>query len=124
VIEPTDEMVETVIELVSNDVGAMDGGAARDLVAELLALAERQWQERYGDAFQAGWWRGQHKLCPRCGVALDREVHGDQPSPARKGYETAIAVLRDVAGRTGSPAAAWCADYLAADPDRLAPPPQ
>jgi hypothetical protein len=47
-----------------------------------------------------------------------------QPRTARKGYETAIAVLRDVADRTGSPAAGWCADYLLADPDRLAPPPQ
>lgn len=73
-IEPTDEMVETVIELVSNDVGAMECGAARDLVAAVLALVERQWQEQYGDAFQAGWWRGQHELCPRCGVELEREV--------------------------------------------------
>lgn len=51
-------------------------------------------------------------------------VERDQRHAARKGYETAIAVLRDVAERTGSPAASWCADYLAVDPDRLAPPPQ
>lgn len=51
-------------------------------------------------------------------------VEREQPDPARKGYETAIAVLRGVAERTGSPAASWCADYLLADPDRLAPPPQ
>lgn len=50
-------------------------------------------------------------------------VERHQPHSARKGYETAIAVLRGVAERTGSPAAAWCADYLLADPDRLAPPP-
>jgi hypothetical protein len=51
-------------------------------------------------------------------------IEREQPCSARKGYETAIAVLRDVADRTGSPAAAWCADYLLVDPDRLAPPPQ
>jgi hypothetical protein len=126
VIEPTDEMFSAIWRELTS--GAQDAMGEREYriregITAVLALVERQCQEQYGDAFQAGWWRGQHKLCPRCGVALDREVHGDQPSPARKGYETAIAVLRDVAGRTGSPAAAWCADYLAADPDRLAPPP-
>lgn len=42
---------------------------------------------------------------------------------ARAGYEQAISTLLDVAQRTGSPAARWAADYLAADPDRLAPAP-
>jgi len=40
---------------------------------------------------------------------------------ARAGYDQAIAVLRGVYQRTGSPAARWAADYLAADPDREAP---
>jgi hypothetical protein len=39
----------------------------------------------------------------------------------RAGYDQAVATLHDVAQRTGSPAARWAADYLAADPDRLAP---
>lgn len=39
-------------------------------------------------------------------------------TPTLAGYEQAIATLRDVAERTGSPAARWAADYLAADPDR------
>lgn len=34
-----------------------------------------------------------------------------------EGYEQAVSTLRDVAQRTGSPAARWAADYLAADPD-------
>lgn len=45
------------------------------------------------------------------------------PTPARAGYDRAVAALRDVARRTGSPAARWSADYLAADPDRQAPAP-
>ncbi|MER7002227.1 hypothetical protein ABT297_04150 [Dactylosporangium sp. NPDC000555] len=40
---------------------------------------------------------------------------------ARAGYDQAVTTLRDVADRTGSPAARWAADYLAADPDRRAP---
>lgn len=35
----------------------------------------------------------------------------------RAGYDQAVAVLRDVARRTGSPASRWAADCLAADPD-------
>ncbi len=50
-------------------------------LAAVLALAERRWQEQYGDAFQAGWWRGQHELCPRCGDALEREARGGQSAP-------------------------------------------
>jgi hypothetical protein len=45
------------------------------------------------------------------------------PVPGRQhppGYQLAIDVLSDVAARTGSPAARWAADYLAADPDRHA----
>jgi hypothetical protein len=34
------------------------------------------------------------------------------------GYQRAIAVLNGVAARSGSPAARWAAEYLAADPDR------
>lgn len=34
------------------------------------------------------------------------------------GYDRAVAVLRGVVARGGSPAARWAADYLAADPDR------
>lgn len=40
---------------------------------------------------------------------------------ARAGYDAAVAALLDVADRTGSPAARWAADHLAADPDRRAP---
>jgi hypothetical protein len=43
------------------------------------------------------------------------------PAASRAGYEAAIAALRGVEQRTGSPAARWAADYLAADPDKLAP---
>lgn len=35
-------------------------------------------------------------------------------------YQQAVGTLADVARRTGSPAARWAAEYLAADPDRLA----
>jgi len=35
-------------------------------------------------------------------------------------YQQAIGSLADVTRRTGSPAARWAAEYLAADPDRLA----
>jgi hypothetical protein len=34
------------------------------------------------------------------------------------GYDRAVAVLHGVAARSGSDAARWAADYLAADPDR------
>lgn len=71
-IEPTDEMVQAF---------ERDGtGGYGDIVdtrlglAAVLAIAERQWQEQYGDAYQRGWWHGQHRLCPRCGVELKREV--------------------------------------------------
>jgi hypothetical protein len=36
---------------------------------------------------------------------------------AVEGWDRAAATLRDVAARTGSPAARWAADYLTADPD-------
>lgn len=42
---------------------------------------------------------------------------------ARAGYDQAIATLRQVWARTGSPAARWAVDYLTTDPDRLAPVP-
>lgn len=35
-------------------------------------------------------------------------------------YQQAVGTLADVARRTGSPAARWAAEYLAADPDQLA----
>lgn len=81
------------------------------------------------EAFQvaAGWpgppWRFGPDVANGLAAVL-AIVERDQQPAARKGYETAIAVLRGVAERTGSPAASWCADYLLADPDRLAPPPQ
>lgn len=40
---------------------------------------------------------------------------------ARDGYDQAIATLRDAAIRSGSRAFQCAADYLEADPDRLAP---
>ncbi len=55
-------------------------------------------------------------------ASVDQGQSGTAPSTeARAGYETAIATLRGVEQRTGSPAARWAADYLAADPDKLAP---
>jgi hypothetical protein len=44
------------------------------------------------------------------------------PEPAAvDGYQQAIDTLTGVFQRTGSPAAKWAADYLAADPDNLRP---
>jgi hypothetical protein len=61
-------------------------------------------------------------------TVLCREVEADRDrllveiaEAARAGWDQAVRVLRDVRGRTGSPAAGWAADYLAADPDRQAP---
>ncbi len=45
----------------------------------------------------------------------------DREASARSGYDQAIATLLGVVERTGSPAARWCAEYLAVDPDKLAP---
>lgn len=70
-----------------------DEDEIRAALEAVLAIAERQWQERIAEAFQRGWWRGQHQLCPRCGVELAQEVaeeerhrylstgclHGDHP---------------------------------------------
>lgn len=74
--------------------------------------------------------RGAEGTC-LCGICARHRIAAvlaiaerDQQPAARKGYETAIAVLRGVAERSGSPAFIFCADYLLADPDRLAPPPQ
>lgn len=53
-------------------------------------------------------------VSPRDGQSL----HGRH---AAGGYRQAVATLLGVAERTGSRAARWAADYLAADPDRLAP---
>ena len=39
----------------------------------------------------------------------------------QRGYTEAVATLADVADHTGSPAARWAAEYLAADPDHRAP---
>ena len=41
----------------------------------------------------------------------------------RVGYQSAVATLLDVADRSGSPAARWAAEYLAADPDKRGPAP-
>lgn len=43
------------------------------------------------------------------------------PYAARAGWESAIAELRGVAARTGSPAAQWAVEYLTVDPDKMAP---
>lgn len=83
-IEPTDEMVTAAAEVIEeecvrrrgHDLGTIHrDDIVRAGLAAVLALVERRWQEQYGDAFQAGWWRGQHELCPRCGVELEREVN-------------------------------------------------
>lgn len=42
-------------------------------------------------------------------------------SQTRRGYNSAIAILRGVHQRTGSPAAQWAAHYLTVDPDRESP---
>jgi hypothetical protein len=55
-------------------------------------------------------------------VRIRAEAYERGLREATEGWERAVATLRDVADRTGSPAARWAADYLAADPDRLAPP--
>jgi hypothetical protein len=94
VIELTDEIRRAYSEAWFRTLGLDEGDVQQMVVAELrdpspprlaaiaaaLAIAERQWQEQYGDAFQAGWWRGQHELCPRCGVELDREINPPVPS--------------------------------------------
>lgn len=68
-----DEMRAAVMERMGFSLASVDPWM-EDAIEDLLAIAERQWQEQYGDAFRAGWWRGQHELCPRCGVALEREA--------------------------------------------------
>jgi hypothetical protein len=45
----------------------------------------------------------------------------DHAGSTAEGWAQAIATLRGVAARTGSPAATWAADYLRADPDRQGP---
>jgi hypothetical protein len=55
---------------------------------------------------------------PRLQALIDMREH---VRAAVQGYRQAIATLRDVAARTGSPAARWAADYLDTDPDRLGP---
>jgi hypothetical protein len=51
----------------------------------------------------------------------ERDAAADLAGAAyRAGYDRAVSTLLDVAERTGSPAARWAADYLTADPDRLA----
>jgi hypothetical protein len=91
-----------------------------DVTDEMVAAYVKAWQERLFKPPQ-----DTERPAVRAGLAAVLAiVERDQERSARQGYETAIAVLRDVAERTGSPAAAWCADYLLVDPDRLAPPPQ
>jgi hypothetical protein len=85
VIEPTDEMVQLAVDKFLHapvvTIREIDA-AMRDALTAALALAERQWQEQWGDAYQRGWWRGQHQLCPRCGVELEREVAAERGRPA------------------------------------------
>lgn len=82
-IDVTDEMVTAAAEAIEDEairrIGRDLGTIHRDNIvraglAAVLAVVERQQQEAYGEAYQAGWWRGQHQLCPRCGVELAREV--------------------------------------------------
>ena len=79
-IEPTDEMFEA-FELAAWPKPDSETIHIREGLAAVLALVERQWQEQYCDAFAAGWWRGQHELCPRCGDALDREANPPATPP-------------------------------------------
>lgn len=78
-IEPTDEMLAVFAAAKAAVKGCpgLDDGDDQGLAA-VLALVERQVQERYGEAYQRGWWRGQHRLCPRCGVELEREVAAER----------------------------------------------
>jgi hypothetical protein len=75
VIPVTDEMRRAFDGAISKGSHVeLEDDALDACLTAVLAIVERQWQEQYGDAFQAGWWRGQHELCPRCGVELAREV--------------------------------------------------
>jgi hypothetical protein len=64
---------------------------------------------------------GEARRILRVLAGAGRLLPADARTDERRGYETAIAVLHGVYERTGSPAARWAADYLAADPDREAP---
>lgn len=80
-IEPTDEIRAAFL---ADHEDACDGvGCGRQTcldvrLAAVLAIVARQHQQEIGDAFQRGWWRGQHQLCPRCGVELEREVAAER----------------------------------------------
>lgn len=78
-IEPTDEMLAAFSNADFTGCGNADweDSHLRIGLAAVLPLAERQWQEQYGDAFAAGFRRAEHELCPRCGVELERDVLED-----------------------------------------------
>lgn len=96
-IEPTDEMIDAFYDQLCG--GFVTPEEARAVLTAALAIAERRWQEAYGNAFQAGWWRGQHRLCPRCGVELERQVAAERDwfpvieptDEMRRAYEQAAA---------------------------------
>jgi hypothetical protein len=77
VIEPTDEMVRAFIRAALKEpvyIAGQEVPNARAGLEAVLPIAERQWQEAYGEAYQRGFLKGQHRLCPRCGVELARDV--------------------------------------------------
>ena len=151
-IEPTEEMILAACQASEDGGTHLWRDPGRDIVAAVLAIVERDlmlpcgqcWglglipAEAFGRDADGAPEREEEAQCPdgceipgwlaaeRNDAADDARLLADAQKriglTSRKGYETAIAVLRDVAERTGSPAASWCADYLLADPDRLAPP--
>lgn len=93
-IELTDEMAGAGWESLpvsAQESGDIDLDDMKVVLAAVLAIAERQFQEAYGNAFQAGYHYGQYELCPRCGVELEREVAEERaeqlanlPKPRRR----------------------------------------
>lgn len=72
----TDEML-AILDRAAGREHSRDGKVVAAL-REILAIVERQHQQELHDAFQRGWQRGQHRLCPRCGVELEREVAAER----------------------------------------------
>jgi hypothetical protein len=71
-------------------------------------------------AFVRAWWASYR--AEQFGLRASRDAAFERGRErglreATEGWERAVATLRDVADRTGSPAARWAADYLTADPD-------
>lgn len=81
-----------------------------------LASARRecdQWRKAYGEAYRAGWSRGQHRLCPRCGVELEREVREAEWVVARDGGRDCAKCGREIRrGQAYDPSPGLAGDQL------------